>query len=859
MKKFGTRLAALALAFVVAVSVGQVTAYASWALGSELSERTVPLGGGASLTSQSLWSASRGDLRTEHYVTYAPGGALRPVVFSGDYVASTNTVAAAAAQLKGQGLRVAAAVNGGWFNTDGTIVGMLVTDGVVRSLDVQNYALVGFTGDGQVFIDESPVTKTVSWALPDGAPNTVSLAGFNAYRNPNYLDGLYLYNKDFSSRVTAGGANVSALLRPVGEDGLRLNGSLTLEVLSVTDTTQEGVAFNGELPEGCYMLYAETRENNQALTDSLRALVPGQQVTVSAGGVSGRWADAAYGLSSLYPLLRDGQIVEGLPSSANPYTAVGVKADGSVVLYTIDGRQSGYSVGATYAQVAQRLQELGCVSAAALDGGGSTTLGATLPGSEGFSLVNRPSETGRRVNNTILLVTEDTGPTGEAAGAYVFTGDEPAATGTRVFANNQVVLTGAELEVRAQLYDTAGYPITERAAAWTATGGIVRTVDGKAIYSCIVPGDFMISASPTGEGDMPVKVVDELTGLTVRREDGGVLVGELRLSPGDEVELTASGSWWGLAVTMDDEDVRWSADAELGTISETGHFTAGQSNARGTITAKAGGQTAVIQVAVERDDPFTDMDGHWAEPYVTKLYQLGLTSGYEQEDGTFVFRPDGKLTRGELLTFITRLLGVDPALYEDVELPFADEGSIADWLKPYVKAMYALQVFNGTEIGGQLYADVGSNVTREAAMTMLGRVLKESRSADLSGFGDADQVSGWARAHVETLVGLGIVEGSGGLLTPKAEITRGAAAKLLVEVYALEKADLIQRGEKPSEAEQPNVPGVEPAPNAEPSQPDWGDSPTFVNPVDPVDIPVRDDQPADQPAISDPWNWSLPI
>ena len=78
MKKFGTRLAALALAFVVAVSVGQVTAYASWALGSELSERTVPLGGGASLTSQSLWSASRGDLRTEHYVTYAPGGALRP-------------------------------------------------------------------------------------------------------------------------------------------------------------------------------------------------------------------------------------------------------------------------------------------------------------------------------------------------------------------------------------------------------------------------------------------------------------------------------------------------------------------------------------------------------------------------------------------------------------------------------------------------------------------------------------------------------------------------------------------------------------------------------------------------------------
>lgn len=859
MKKFWKRGAALALALVMIVSAGQ-TAYASMALGSELSQRTVSLAEGTTLTSQSLWSASRSDLRTENYVTYTPGGPVRPVVFSGNYVASTNTVAAAAAQLKEQGLRVAAAVNGGWFNTDGTIVGMLVTDGVVRSLDVENYALVGFTGDGQVFIDESTISKTATWTLADGTPYTFNLAGFNAYRNPNYIDGLYLYNKDFSSRVASGGTNVSAILRPVGEEPLKLNGTLTLEVVSVADTAQEGVEFNGELPEGCYMLYAEVRDTNQGLTDGLRGLMPGQQVTVSAGGVSERWADAAYGLSSLYPLLRNGQVVEGLPSSANPYTAVGVKGDGSVVLYTIDGRQSGYSVGASYSQVAERLQELGCVSAAALDGGGSTTLGATLPGSSGFSVINRPSETGRRINNTILLVTEDNGPTGELGGAYIFAGDEPVMQpGTRVFASNQVVLTGAELEVHAQLYDTAGYPITERAAAWTATGGIVRTVDDKAIYSSIVPGDFVISASHTGEGDMPVKVVDTLTALAIRREDGGALLGELRLSPGDEVELTAAGYWNGLRVTMDDEDVKWTVDDEaLGSISETGRFTAGQNNARGTITASVGGRKATLQVSVERDDPFIDMDGHWAAPYVTRLYQLGLTSGYELEDGTFEFRPDGKLTRGELLTFISRLLGVDPAAYEDVELPFADEASIADWLKPYVKAMYALQVFNGTEMGGQLYADVGSNVTREAAMTMLGRVLKESRSADLSGFGDADQVSGWAQSHVETLVGLGIVEGSGGLLTPKAEITRGAAAKLLVEVYDLEKAELIMRGEEYEEPPADPLP-VEPEQPVVPVEPTWPEEePTFVNPIDSVELPVKD-QPVDQPAIGDPWNWSLPI
>ena len=43
-------------------------------------------------------------------------------------------------------------------------------------------------------------------------------------------------------------------------------------------------------------------------------------------------------------------------------------------MYTIDGRQSGYSIGATLTQVAERMVELGCVTALSLDGGGSTTL-----------------------------------------------------------------------------------------------------------------------------------------------------------------------------------------------------------------------------------------------------------------------------------------------------------------------------------------------------------------------------------------------------------------------------------------------------------------------------------------------------
>ena len=54
-------------------------------------------------------------------------------------------------------------------------------------------------------------------------------------------------------------------------------------------------------------------------------------------------------------------------------------------------------------------------------------------------------------------------------------------------------------------------------------------------------------------------------------------------------------------------------------------------------------------------------------------------------------------------------------------------------------------------------------------------------------------MSDWASPHVQTLVALNIVGGSNGLLSPKDYIDRAAIAKLLVEVYPLEKALLIPR------------------------------------------------------------------
>ncbi|MBD5132968.1 MAG: hypothetical protein HDT38_00615 [Clostridiales bacterium] len=793
MKKFGRRCAALALALALVCSLGQ-PAFASWALGSELVEQTVELGQGTVLTTQSLWSASKSDLRTEHYVTYSPNGTVKPVVFSGTYVASTNTVSAAASQLEGQGYRVAAAINGGFFNTDGTIVGMLMTDGIVRSLDVENYALLGFTNDGRVFIDESRPTGTVSWIgtelveppedgswtlpTPVTVPRSFPLAGFNAYRHPTRIGGLFLYNKDFASRVTSHGPCVSAILRPVGEDGLKMNSTMTFRVESVADDTVEGAEFNGVIPEGCYMIYGEDHDNADLLA-ALRGLVPGTEVTLALGGVDRQWEDAAYGISGLYTLLRDGEIVSGLPATANPYTAVGVKADGTAVFYTIDGRQSGYSIGATYAQVAQRLQELGCVSAVALDGGGSTTLGATLPGSGGFSVVNQPSTAGRRINNTILLVCRAE--------------DAAFAPGAYVSAQHRVVLAGASLSLTATAYDSAGRPAADQQyLTWSATGGSVSGSGGSATYTAgTEAGAYTVSAGQNGA--MSVQVVDRLSSLTVSRKGSSTSVGSLNLKPGDQVDLAATGAWWNLPVAMDRDSITWTADPAIGEIDADGRFTAGQRSGEGNITVSAGGRMVTVPVKVDSGCPFVDVVGHWSESYVTQLYQLGLTTGKGSVNGQRIYDPSGLVTRAEMMVFLTNLLGVNAGAYDSIVLPFADTDSIPGWALPSVKAMYSMGVLKGTWIGNKQYANMMNYITREEAMTFLGRVLAASQPSDLSRFSDAASVSSWAAPHVQTLVSLNVVGGSNGMLMPKANIDRASVAKILVEAAPLEKALLLPR------------------------------------------------------------------
>lgn len=90
-----------------------------------------------------------------------------------------------------------------------------------------------------------------------------------------------------------------------------------------------------------------------------------------------------------------------------PRTAVGYTQDGRVLIATVDGRQSGWSVGMSLRQWAQACVQMGAEGGLNLDGGGSTTMWV-----RGEGVVNRPSNAGhrqRRVGTALLVLPgEDT-------------------------------------------------------------------------------------------------------------------------------------------------------------------------------------------------------------------------------------------------------------------------------------------------------------------------------------------------------------------------------------------------------------------------------------------------------------------
>ncbi len=601
MKKFLRRTLSLLLSLSLVSSLA-VTAAASEALGEDLTSQEALLNQETQLSTNVFWSTAYSDLRTENLITYAPNDDVTPIVTYGDTLTACSTLSTAAKRLENEGYRVVAGINGDFFNFGtGLPIGLVVTDGQLRSSDGGYYA-IGFLEDGSAVLGKPglKVTADLGYEVDDGYGTLTrvvrQLSGVNKARVSS--GGIYLYTYDFNAKHTTGNTEPGVDVICTVEGGeLSIGGELALTVEQVVEATAATAIAPGQV------VLSVNLQSNSYYIDALRNLPTGSTITVTAEAADERWNEVRYALGALYSLVENGAVVSGLPSGADPRTAVGQKRDGSLVFYTIDGRKSGHSIGATMQQVAQRLIELGCETALCLDGGGSTTLTVTEPDDTAAQTINTPSGGSERsVSNQIFLVA-DSEPSGKLSHFYVK-------------ADSQYVLAGSKVNISAAAVDTNFIPMEDERFSLEADDG---ELDGNVLLTPDYGCDITVTADRWGKtGSTVVHVIETPDDVAIRGSDNSILT-SLTAAPGSTVQLRATAAYQHLPLTADQDAFRWSVDGGIGTITADGRFTA--TPGAGTITVSAGGQRVSIPVTVSKlalnvvedfESARTIFDGHSA-------------------------------------------------------------------------------------------------------------------------------------------------------------------------------------------------------------------------------------------------------
>ena len=337
----------LALSLLCALTL---PAAASEALGEDLTSKEIILNEETQLSTNVFWSTSYSDLRQENFITYTPNRDVTPIVTFGGVLTQRTTVTAAARELEAEGYRVVAGINGDFYNVGtGLPIGIVVTDGLLRSSDAGYYA-VGFKKDGSAVMGKPgiKVTANLGYGVDDGFGNYTEyvrqIFGVNKARVST--GGIYLYTYDFNDRHTTGTTEPGIDVVCSVEDGeIAIGETVTLRVERVIEAT----AATAIQPD--QVVLSVNLQSDAYHVDALRGLSQGGEITLKIETSNDEWEDVEYAVGALYALVENGQVVSGLQAGANPRTAVGQKADGTLIFYTIDARKSGHSIRASMTQV----------------------------------------------------------------------------------------------------------------------------------------------------------------------------------------------------------------------------------------------------------------------------------------------------------------------------------------------------------------------------------------------------------------------------------------------------------------------------------------------------------------------------
>lgn len=217
-----------------------------------------------------------------------------------------------------------------------------------------------------------------------------------------------------------------------------------------------------------------------------------------------------------------------------------------------------------------------------------------------------------------------------------------------------------------------------------------------------------------------------------------------------------------------------------------------KADTRGTVSIPyvatgSNGQTCAgtVQITLQPSTTsrhFTDMGKHtWAASAVDYLYENGITNG----TGAGCYHPAGAMTRGDFMVMLARGFGLKASSSES----FPDVPTDSYYANA-VAAAKELGITNGYEDGT---FRPKNTLSRQEAMVFLQRTLQASgwyigdgSEATLAAYADGDQVSGFARGAVASMVEYGILYGSANnRLNPWGALSRAEMAVLLHRALTL--------------------------------------------------------------------------
>jgi len=268
-----------------------------------------------------------------------------------------------------------AGLNGDLFSWgDGHPTGGLIRGGILDRGPADFRSTIGVDTDGILHVDR--VRLAGSWQ----GSGQRRILGIN---EPPRANRTTLYTRAWGPRTPAETAGAQAILQPFPASAP--NTTLTSTVAAYVSGGNQSIPADGAV------LVARGNQANFLATEAPL----GGTITILLA-LTPPWTNVPEALGGGPIVVRDGKPVfrsfEGFTSSQlaqrHPRSGVGQTADGRIILAAVDGRQPGYSTGLTNFELALTMMRLGCVTASALDGGGSTTM--AFDG----KLLNRPSDPG---------------------------------------------------------------------------------------------------------------------------------------------------------------------------------------------------------------------------------------------------------------------------------------------------------------------------------------------------------------------------------------------------------------------------------------------------------------------------------